>query len=265
MDKFGRWPFVLLTLGFIISTVYQYGFWSSFGLNVFQYFDPADVLKNFVYVALSSFKPYFVFIAFAVFNESFLKLGERFDRQPLASVFGPDGTTTWPTIFKACVKAPFFFPTIALIAVGFALTYYAEDDFDHYPKFLVHGLVISVAAYVATMPTYDFIGLPSTRWALTLFVGIALLSSLKAGKEDANKIIHNRDFFLTHNKENAVSNYKTPYFKLVGRAGDLTVFVSANNQATIFLTDEQLSKIQLMHSRTLIKNVLKALPVGARL
>lgn len=164
MEKFGRWPFALLGFGFFVSTVYQYGFWSVFELNVFQYFNPADMLKNFLYVIMSGISPIFV-ILFLIqsFDEKFLKIGERFERRTPESIFGPDGTTTWGKLIKVFAQEPVTWASLATVISGFILSYHIGEPFEKYPIFLIYFFVFAFSAFVATSTTFDFIGFPSVR------------------------------------------------------------------------------------------------------
>jgi hypothetical protein len=250
MEKFGRWPLALLGFGFFISTIYQYGFWSVFGLNVFQYFNPADVLKNFLYVCMAGINPFFLIVfLLQSFDDKFLKLGEKFDRKAVKSAFGPDDVITWGDVFKTIAKQPSVWAILATGISGCMLSLYAGKHFEEYPIELLYFFLFSLAAFIATSPTYDFIGFPTIRWTLVLFIGYSIVVSLKSGRADANKIYKGQDFFFAFNDAKQVSDFPTAYFKLIGRAGEQTVFVSSDNRAIIFLTGDQLSKLQLLHKK----------------
>jgi hypothetical protein len=223
---------VVLPYGVVVSLLYLFGYWSTFGINVLHYASLSDVIKISIYplfigALLSLFWLFLQMLVRGKFKETdpskvFIVVGPRF--------------AMWSSIVAIALA-------VVLIWVrcgdGFAWT--------------IAGILL---AYIVNVNVSDFailkpfIANPVLRNVVCYALLVVLFSSFGIGKQDADKILNEKNAktvstAIFRGKGTAEFRQKGllekhASLKYLGAAGDYFFFLTPDNEETIVVKYDEL-------------------------
>lgn len=208
-------PYKKLLILLITSAVlFQFGYWSTFQMNVLGYMTINDMVTSFIYPFLGTFLSYIFYLFSDFFEKALIKV-----------------TTPNKLKSKNLIKAIIIYVLIALVLVymSFKLGVTGWIIVPFLAWFMYSSELVTLLIQNKTIP--ENIELARfTQIAILLF-----LMSFCLGKRDGVSIEKNYYFNYIQVEDN--SSYKTHFYKLIGNFGDFIILESLDN------TEKVVSKI----------------------
>jgi hypothetical protein len=256
-----KWPWFLLSFALFVSSLYEFGYWSVFGVNLFEYFQIQDVLKNFLFVVFNSTSPWwFALVAYTIISSADDK-SVHWMSELETEKLGDGRVIVKPVselnFYRKTILFIFNLPEITRMMVIFMmlviLFYY--DGIENYPKLLVYALIFLIAFELTTNKAVNFLRSTKimTRWAFWYFVLTVCWSALMSGREVGLDVINNKDFMYTTGLKDDSKRTDYPYVKYLGKAGEIFVFLSPDNKERILVQGDEAKTIYLRHLKKVVK------------
>ncbi len=226
---------LIVPYGIIVSSLYLFGYWSAFDINVFHYAALSDVIKLAIY-------PVFIgaVLSLSGFFIQALLRGHFFETEPeKVFIILSKRFVTWSTIAATTFMVIF----VSLRRDGFSL--------------VIAGLLLS---YIVNVNTGDFTLLKPfipnlvLRKFATYALVVVLFSSFGRGREDAEKVLIGKGIKTVSTaifKGKGTDAFKSKgllekysSLKYVGAAGDFFFFITPDNTETIVAKYEDLHFIE---------------------
>ncbi|MCB2379816.1 hypothetical protein LGH70_19625 [Hymenobacter sp. BT635] len=233
-----RWPWILLALAVFMSTLYEYGYWSTFQFNAFEYFSIEALIKNFAYVVISGFAPSVLCLLVNLVpsiireykgEESSYSLIEDFEENyPKAKL-----------TFELFAVAMFFFVTVY---IG---SYSKLQDIPSWIVMIDLGLL---SLYIALDDNYKIFGKRQIRGLVLYFVGFYCWVAVSTGRKEAIAILRGHNCFYVNLSPGEQKDLGAKQAKYIGALGDSYAFVTVDNKKTFLVTKEHMPALRLERS-----------------
>jgi len=234
-----KWPWLLLTVAVFISSLYEYGYWSVFHFNAFEYFTIDSLIKNFAYVLISGF--------------SFASLLPLISLLPqfVAQLANPSAITQKGQLQQLRAEHPKAITiieiviTLAMSVLLWIISKYPQD----YDSSLYTLAFFAIALFVALEDRLSMLGTPIIRlWGLFYLLSYSH-TALVTGHKDALAIIRNeRSSLITLSVEEQKA-IGCKQAKFIGTLGDSYALLTPDNQQVFLVLKERLPILRLDRAR----------------
>lgn len=220
-----------------VGVLYLWGYWSNFGINIFEYAALSDIVK----VSIIPVGSVFIFILIGFF------IGEA----TVADIL-PEG------ISRSTVLSRFLRRILGLLIIVYGVILFI---FIFYPvpnKWLILPILLMWLFYFPLKEAgfLKEIKNDSAR-SLAIIAIIALpLYSFAIGKINAEKILNNKEYQYIE----VVEEGKKERLKFIGHANEYVFFISVNNEKLVISKVEKISPIHLRSVKSTRQTIDKSKP-----
>src|SRR6266853_1659223 len=221
-----------------VSALYNFSFWSSFDVNVFQYTDLTDLLKLALWPLLG------VILAISVGALFDTLLGR--DRRDLPAAKA--SRTPWQEI-RAIANT---FPEVALIAVMMIGMFIAEVAHGNPARWVTGAILVGFVSFIPVVKTnFGITNIPKPVHTRILFF-LTMLSFIAfgLGKQNAENVRKGLDYTRVKPPPGVLSTAgmpETTELRHLGNTGAYTIVLISNGPNVLVLPNREMKSLRLEH------------------
>jgi hypothetical protein len=229
-----KWPWLLLATAVFISSLYEYGYWSVFRFNAFEYFTIDSLIKNFAYIIISGFKLSSLTLIVSLVPQFISQLTNAHTSKKGLLQELREGHPKAMIIIELVVALGM------ITLLGIMSSVPQKSDSTLYT--LAFG---AIALFIALEDRLSALGSPLLRlWGTYLLLSYSY-TALDTGRKDALAIIRNENPSLITFSEAEQKDIGCKQAKLIGILGDSYVLLTLDNQQTFLVLKEHLPTLRM--------------------
>jgi hypothetical protein len=228
-DKVLLW---FLPYSYLVSICYYWGYWGTFNINAFSYYEISDIVKGVI-------SPISTPLGFLMVVGLMMLISEI-----VSSKIENFSNTTIVFLSFVVVSAMYTF-------LQFGLSYFIGEHPDSGDK-TYHTVYIGVTALymfgasrlaLKVTKSSDYITIENYKWYFPLIYFACLLpgNAYRTGKDTALRIVHNVEFSYVITR--SLVTPKKSFYKYLGKAGGVHILLTLDNSRHIILPLDKLAPL----------------------